>query len=145
LELVGLTDMPLIGFGKLEYLAAEYGLNAGALIKPSPVHALAATAAALTGNEWTGLQSAGDWAQTGQLKGVFADLPRAFELYVIEDTLGGIRSTQAAGEILRKAGFDVTVHPLGLTSGSAAKTDAFTQAGVQYFENWEALVAGINL
>ena len=145
LELVGLTDMPLIGFGKLEYLAAEYGFSAGTLIKPSPVHALAATAAALTGNEWAGLQSAGDWAQTGQLKGVFADLPRAFELYVIEDTLGGIRSTQAAGEILRKAGFDVTVHPLGLTSGSAAKTDAFTQAGVPHFENWEALIAGTNL
>ena len=145
LELVGLADIPLIAFGKLEYLAAQRGLDPGALIKPSPVHALAATAAALTGNEWAGLQSAGDWYQTGQLKGVFADLPREFELFVVEDTLGGIRSTQAAGGILRQAGFDVTTHAIGLTSGSASKVEAFTQAGVPYFENWESLIAGIKL
>jgi hypothetical protein len=145
LKLVGLADIPLIAFGKLEYLAAQRGLDAGALIKPSPVHALAATAAAFTGDEWSGLQSAGDWFQTGKLNGVFADLPREFELYVVEDTLGGIRSTQAAGEILCKAGFDVTTHTIGLTSGSVSKVEAFTQAGVPYFENWETLITEIDL
>ena len=145
LELVGLADIPLIGFGKLEYLASQRGLDAGALIKPSPVHALAATAAAFAGDEWSALQSAGDWYQTGQLKGVFVDLPHRFELFVVEDTLSGIRSVQAAGEILRQAGFDVTVHALGLTSGSAAKVDAFSQAGVPHYENWEALIVGVGL
>jgi hypothetical protein len=145
LKLVGLANIPLIAFGKLEYLAAQRGLDAGALIKPSPVHALAATAAALTGDEWSGLQSAGDWFETGKLNGVFASLPREFELYVVEDTLGGIRSTLAAGEILRQAGFDVTIRPLGLTSGSASKVEAFTQAGVPYFENWESLIAECGL
>ncbi len=145
LELVGLADIPLIAFGKLEYLAGKRGLDAGALIKPSPVHALAATAAALTGNEWAGLQSAGDWHQTGKLNGAFADLPREFELFVVEDTMGGIRSTQAAGEILRQNGFDVTTHTLGLTSGSASKMEAFRQAGIRYFENWESLMEGLGL
>ena len=145
LELVGLADIPLIAFGKLEYLAAKRGLDAGALIKPSPVHALAAIAAALIGDEWAGLQSAGDWVQTGQLNGVFDNLPRAFELYVVEDTLGGIRSTEAAGKILRQAGFDVTVHALGLSSGSPSKVEAFAQAGVRYFENWEELITNIGL
>ncbi len=145
LELVGLADIPLIGFGKLEYLAAQRGLDAGALIKPSPVHALAATAAALTTEEWASLQSSGDWVQTGKLNGIFENLPRAFELFIVEDTLGGIRSTQTAGEILRHAGFDVTVHAIGLTSGSAAKVEAFTQAHVPYFENWDSLVAEIKL
>jgi len=145
LELVGLPDVPLIAFGKLEYLAAQRGLDASALIKPSPVHALAAVAAALTGNEWAGLQSAGDWFQTGKLEGVFADLQRSFELYVVEDTLGGIKSTQAAGEILMQNGFNVAVHTLGMTSGSASKIDAFTQAGIPFFENWEALISAIKL
>ena len=145
LKLVGLADIPLIAFGKLEYLAAQRGLDAGALIKPSPVHALAATVAALTGNEWAGLQSAGDWFETGQLSGAFADLPRAFELFVVEDTLGGIRSTQAAGALLRQAGFEATLHALGLTSGSASKVEAFNQAGVRYFENWEELIARVDL
>ena len=139
LELVGLPEIPLIAFGKLEYLAAQRGLDASALIKPSPVHALAAVAAALTGNEWAGLQSAGDWFQTGKLEGVFADLQRSFELYVVEDTLGGIKSTQAAGEILMQNGFNVAVHTLGMTSGSASKIDAFTQAGIPFFENWEEI------
>ncbi len=145
LELVGLSDIPLIAFGKLEYLAAQRRLDPSALIKPSPVHALAATVAALTGDEWFGLQSAGDWFETGQLNGAFADLPRTFELFVVEDTLGGIHSTQAAGKILRQAGFDVTTHTIGLTSGSVSKVEAFTQAGVPYFENWEALIAGVDL
>lgn len=145
LELVGLADIPLIAFGKLEYLASQRGLDAGSLIKPAPAHALAAAAAAYTGDEWAGLQSAGNWVQTGQLKGVFAHLPRAFELFVVEDTLGGIRSSQAAGEILRQNGFDVNVHALGLTSGSASKVDTFRQAGIRYFENWESLIAGIEL
>ena len=145
LELVGLADIPLIAFGKLEYLASQRGLDPSALIKPSPVHALAATAAALTGDEWAGLQSAADWYQTRKLNGVFADLPREFELFVVEDTLGGIRSTQAAGEILQQAGFGVTTYAIGLTSGSASKIEAFAQAGIPYFENWESLIAGIEL
>ena len=145
LNLVGLADIPLIAFGKLEYLAAKYGLDAGMLIKPSPVHALAATAAALTGHEWAGLQSAGDWYQTGKLDGVFATLPREFELFVVEDTMGGIRSTQAAGEILRQNGFNVPTYTLGLTSGSVSKIEAFTQAGIPHFENWDSLIADVNL
>jgi hypothetical protein len=145
LELVGLADIPLIAFGKLEYLAAQRGLDAGALIKPSPVHALAATVAALTGDEWAGLQSAGDWFQTGKLNGVFANLPHEFELFVVEDTLGGIRSTQAAGEILRQNGFDVPTQTIGLTSGSISKAEAFTQADIPYYENLESLIAGIKL
>jgi hypothetical protein len=140
LELVGFADIPLMAFGKLEYLASQRGLDVGALIKPSPVHALAAIAAVLTGNEWAGLQSAGSWFQTGQLKSPFADLPRSFELVVVEDTLGGIRSTQAAGEILKGAGFDVNVHAFGLTSGSNAKTEAFEHAGIVHFKNWDELI-----
>ncbi|HAV76329.1 MAG TPA: hypothetical protein DCX53_03145 [Anaerolineae bacterium] len=140
LELVGLTDIPLIAFGKLEYLASQRGLDAGALVKPSPVHALAAIVAAFTRDEWAGLQSAGVWFQTGGLNGVFADLPRSFELVVVEDTLGGIRSAQAAGEILRGAGFDVNVRVFGLTSGSIAKAEAFEQVGIIHYENWDELI-----
>jgi hypothetical protein len=133
LNLVGLADMPLIAFGKLEYLAARRGLDARSLLKPSPVHALAAIVAAFTGDEWAGLQSAGDWFQTGEIKNVLAHLPHAFELFVVEDTLGGIRSTLEAGRILNQSGLDVTTRAIGLTSGSPAKAEAFTQAGVDHF------------
>ncbi len=140
LNLVGLADIPLIAFGKLEYLAAQRGLDASALLKPSPVHALAAAVAAFTGDEWAGLQSAGDWYQTGEVKIFLEHLPHAFELFVVEDTMGGIRSTLAAGEILKHSGLDVTTRAIGLTSGSPAKAEAFTQAGIDYFENWKELI-----
>jgi hypothetical protein len=145
LKLVGLPDIPLIGFGKLQYLALQRGLDASALIKPSPVHALAAIAAALTGNEWTALQSACDWHQTGQLNGVFTNLPRTFELFVVEDTLGGIRSVQSAGKILQESGFSVTVRTFGLTSGSTAKATAFEQFQVAHFANWETMIEKMEL
>jgi hypothetical protein len=61
-------------------------------------------------------------------------------LVVVEDTLGGIRSTRAAGEVLQKAGFDVTVQAFGLPSGSQAKEIAFTQNNVPHFRDWSELI-----
>ncbi len=140
LELAGLQDIPLIAFGKLEYVAAQRQLDAEVLLKPSPFHALAATLAAWTGEELSALQAADEWRSAGMLNGHFRALPASFELIVIEDTLSGIRSAWAAGEILRQAGFDVVVRALGLTSGSAAKAQAFEQMGVPHYADWQALL-----
>ena len=140
LELVGLSHIPMIGLGRLEYYEKQFGTPAASLLKPSPVQALAAIAAAFTGEEWSSVLAAAEWQRTGQLNSVFSTLPRSFELYVVEDTLGGIRSTLGAGDILQKAGFDVTVHALGLTSGSAAKANAFDKAGIQRFRTWDELI-----
>ena len=145
LELVGLSNIPLIAFGKLEYLASQYGLDPAALVKPSPVQALAAVLSAWTGKEWPALQAANHWRETGLLNGMFGQLPKAFELIVVEDTMGGIHSVRAAGEVLKIAGFDVKIHAIGLTSGNPAKTSAFEHAGVQYFPDWKSLINGIGL
>ena len=59
--------------------------------------------------------------------------------------MGGIRSVRAAGEVLQKAGFDVTIRAYGLTSGIVAKAQAFEKADVPHFETWESLLAGIQL
>jgi hypothetical protein len=140
LDLIGLPDIPLISFGKLQYLGEQRGYDPETLLKPSPVQALAGIAAALTGNEWLSLQAACDWFETGQLTGVLTELPQTLDISIVEDTLGGVRSVWAAGEILKKAGLDVHVHAYGLTSGSAAKMAAFEQVGVKHFSNWEILI-----
>lgn len=140
LELVRMADIPLMAFGKLEYIAAQRGLDPAALIKPSPFQALAGALAAWTGDELSALNAAYDWQSTGMFNGKFRELPKSFELAVVEDTLGGIRSVRAAGEILQKAGFDVTVRVFGLTSGIVVKAAAFEQAGVPYFADWEDLM-----
>jgi hypothetical protein len=139
LELVGFPDIPLISFGRLQYLGSQRGYDPETLLKPSPVQALAGIAAALAGNEWSALQAACDWYETGQFTGLLAELPQALDVSIVEDTLSGIRSVQAAGEILQKSGYDVTVRAYGMTSGSAAKSAAFEHAGVPYFRDWETL------
>lgn len=140
LELVGLQNIPLLAFGKLEYLAARHQLDAEVLLKPSSFHALAAALAAWTGEELAALQAAYDWRNSGALNGRFSALPASFELIVAEDTLSGIRSAQAAGEILRAGGFHVTTRAFGLTCGSAAKAGAFDLAGVPRYADWQSLV-----
>jgi hypothetical protein len=145
LELVKLQDIPLIAFGKLEYLASQHRLDPATLVKPSPVQALAAILAAWTREEWTSLQAAHHWYKTGEINEAFKQLPGKFDLMVVEDTMGGIRSVQAAGKILQAAGFDVTIQAVGLTSGSGAKASAFEGANIPYFENWESLMAECGL
>ena len=145
LDLVGLPDIPLISFGKLQYLGEQRGYDPETLLKPSPVQALAAIAAAFTENEWSSLQAACDWYETGQLAGVLTELPQAFDVSIVEDTLGGIRSAWAAGEIFGKAGLKVNVRAYGLTSGSAAKATAFDEAGVPHYSTWDTLIDQIGL
>lgn len=145
LELVDLADIPLIGYGRLEYYEKQFGVAAASLLKPSPVQSLAAVAAAFSGEEWSSIQAAAEWQASGRLNSIFSSLPREFELIVVEDTMGGIRSAQAAGDVLQKNGFDVKVHALGLTSGSRAKIDAFDKAGIIHFETWETLIAHVGL
>lgn len=145
LNLVGLPDIPLISFGKLQYLGEQRGYDPEFFLKPSPVQALAAIGAALTGNEWASLQAACDWYETGQLKGALINLARSLDVTVVEDTLGGVHSVWAAGEILQKARLDITVRAYGLTSGSVAKSVAFAELGVPYFGDWESLIEQLGL
>jgi hypothetical protein len=143
LELAGLQEIPMISHGRLKYLASQHGLDAATLEKPSPFHALAAVLAAWTGEELTALQAANHWHETNSLNGKFVRLPRTFELIVVEDTLGGIRSVRAASEILKASGFNVTFRPFGLTMGNATKASAFESANVPHYSDWESIIEGI--
>jgi hypothetical protein len=140
LKLSGLTDIPLIAFGKLEYLARQYNIDPATLVKPSLIHALAGILAAWTGDEWLSLQAANHWRETGSLNGAYRQLPKAFELIVLEDTLAGIRSVRSASELLNQAGYDVNFRPLGLTCMNPGKASVFEQAGVSYFQDWKSLI-----
>jgi hypothetical protein len=145
LELVCLPDIPLIAYGKLVYLANQRGLDAATMLKPSPVQALAAIAAAFTGDEWNAVQAAVDWQTSGRLNGIFSNLPESFELIVVEDTLGGITSTLKAGRILQESGKDVTIRAFGLAFGSPTKAAAFEQAGIPVFDSWGSLMDQIEI
>jgi hypothetical protein len=145
LQLVGLNGIPLMAFGKLEYIAAKHGLDPAKLIKPSPFQALAAILVAWTEDELFALESTCKWRNSRVINGCFNKLPRSFELIVVEDTMGGVRSALTTSEILNSAGFDVSVRAFGLTSGSAAKAAAFEVANIPHYEKWESLIKQVEL
>lgn len=145
LELVGLADIPLIGYGRLEYYEKQFGVAAASLLKPSPVQSLAAVAAAFTGAEWSSIQAAAEWQATGRLNSIFSSLPREFELIVVEDTMGGIRSAMKAGEILREMGWNVTTRALGITSGATSKADAFRKENVPFFDGLASAIDSLDM
>ncbi|MCC7118436.1 MAG: hypothetical protein IT310_07930 [Anaerolineales bacterium] len=143
LTLCGLSDIPLMAFGKLQYLAAQHQLDPATLMKPAPFQALAGVLAAWAKDEWLALQAANHWRVSGKLSPEFQRLPKQFELIVVEDTLGGIRSAQGARAVLQQAGFEVNFKPIGITSGSVEKASAFANAGIFHAEGWQNAIAEI--
>lgn len=134
-ELIQIKNVPIIAFGKLDYFASQNKIDAASLIKPAAFHALAATLAACTGDEWFALQAA--------YQNNFSALPKKFELIVVEDTLGGIRATQTASQILQRAGFVVKTKAIGLTSGNPNKAMAFKNNHVIHFAHWDGVMQEI--
>ncbi len=119
LQLVGMRDMPLMGYGRLIAYGNHYGVPADSVLKPAPLQSLAAALAAVTGQEWAALQWAHDFLlalQSGQPPALPHGLPRALDLHVFEDASVGIQGGRAAVDLLRSAGLDVTYNPWGIAT-----------------------------
>lgn len=143
-ELVGLDgQVPLIGQGRVKWLADQYGRPVSDYIKPSPVQALAAIAAAASGTECAALESAAALAERGELAGPLAALAGGpVRVVVFEDAVGGIRATERAGETLRRAGLDVTVEGIGV-SPNADKRAALAGVAVRVVDTLDEGLAPI--
>ncbi|MEK7442305.1 MAG: hypothetical protein AABZ78_16015 [Chloroflexota bacterium] len=99
-ELVGLSHLPLIGFGRLQWLAERVGPQAhGELyIKPSPVHALAAIGAAFGFPESESLLMAEALAR-GELNTGLGEL-RGVRVTVFEDSAASIQGVRQAVNLI---------------------------------------------
>ncbi len=115
LEAARLPDLPLIGFGRLAWLAEHYRLPPEkALLKPAPFHALAAIFAALLDDERAALQRAAAWLL--ESRPLTKGLPPAMALYGFEDSVAGLRGMAAAAAALREAGMEIAFHPFGIAT-----------------------------
>jgi hypothetical protein len=120
LGILDLKDIPMIGFGKLLYLAKVLGVSAEELLKPAPVQALAAIAAAWTGLEWPSLVWAVNtyWDDIHQsvpdLEKFSITLPDSIDLHIFEDSPAGLRAGRKAVEILVKHSIDIRMHGWGI-------------------------------
>jgi hypothetical protein len=130
-ELVGIPDIPIVGWGGITWLAQERQADQQTYVKPSPVHALAAMRVALGDNQETALLDAASLVETGQ--GVMAwQRLRGAQVSIFEDTPAGIASLQAAQEILNKLGVQIEPRYYGIAS-KAVKRKALSASSAQVF------------
>ncbi|RPJ00190.1 MAG: hypothetical protein EHM39_05250, partial [Chloroflexi bacterium] len=121
-------QVPLIGQGRVSWLASQMGRGVADYIKPSPVQGLAAIGAAASHNEIDTLHAAAPQTEidalyaaaalyergdlTGPLAGLHGSPARVI---VFEDSVGGISATRQAVERLAQAGLDVTFIGVGVS------------------------------
>ncbi len=139
LQVVGLEDLPVIGHGGLTWLGDRLGLPYGALLKPSPVHILAALQRALGADQESALLRAGALALEGDDGRVWEALNGA-EVSVFEDAAKGIRSAVGAAGRLSGIGLGIHLRSYGATA-SSPKVQALGRAGAHVFPTLRAALA----
>jgi hypothetical protein len=136
LELVGLSGMPVIGLGTLEYAKTIGWTSQDAILKPAPFHALAAMMAACGFSVTDATQAAVNLIQQGRM--TFAsELPIELKVYIFEDTTGGIRSMDQAANLLNRFGIRLSVQRFGI-SHQLEKIKSLEKIGAKVFPSTEA-------
>jgi hypothetical protein len=125
-QMLGLEILPMIGYGRLQWLANKCGGDPNFLIKPSAVHALAAVGAAVSGDEEASLIGAYALVEEGRLQQPFSDLANAtLNVTVFEDSITGVKATQRGMEMLQAYGSkcQLTAKGIGVHPEKCAKLD----------------------
>ncbi len=136
-DLVGLERCPLIGLGRVQWLAAQHGLSMVELVKPSPVQGLAAIGAAWSGDERAALEAALALHRDGVLRPPLAGQPPT-AVHVFEDAVRGLDAVERGVEALCAAGLAVAYHPYGIVPDDGAKRAAMEARGVPCYPSVNA-------
>ena len=116
-QLVGLDTLPMIGFGRMQWLAQERGGDADLWVKPAPIHALAAMGAAISGDEKAGLLGAHALVEEGRLRTPFTELvDETLNVTVFEDSAHSVQAVERGVEILRAAGAECRFAARGIAT-----------------------------
>ena len=126
MQALQLSELLLIGGGKMGWLASRLGFPIEQLTKPSPVQALAAIGTAVTRQSELSLQAAADFWFKG-VADFYNNLP-PLSIHVFEDSGGNIKSVQHAVEQLNVAGIDIHFKAWGI-SENPQKQQALREAG----------------
>jgi hypothetical protein len=140
MSLTGLSGIPVVGFGTIQFLGGKLRVLPDSLIKPSPVQALAGIAAACG----EGMGKALDWAAAM----VYEDgncqaeqiIPVRFTLHIFEDSAIGIKACQGAADILRRHGIEATVKAWGIAR-NLDKIKALEAAGARIYPDVNEAIA----
>jgi hypothetical protein len=125
---------PLIGLGRIRWLAGGAGERAERLVKPSPVQALAAIGAAWSGQEARALEAALALHRDRELLPPLVDIEPS-TVHVFEDSPGGIDAVKRAIELLQTAGLDIAWRPHAIAPADGPKAKAMATRGVPTYRS----------
>ena len=126
LNLNGLSGIPITAFGKMDWIGHRIGRNGSDLIKPSPVHAMAALAAARTGLEAEALKAALAVERGHGLRYPLTAC-QGEAIHVFEDSANSLRAVTRAVELLNQHGLKVTLTRHGIAREGSPKHAALAQ------------------
>jgi len=138
--LAGLQEFPLIAAGRMLWLAEELRVPVDQIVKPSPVQALAAIAAAWSGAEMAALRAAAALGLQGLGTPPIIDM-EPISVHVFEDTLGGLDGIDGAVSLLQGAGKLVEWLPYGIAPHAGVKAEALNAHGIPLYPSINEAVA----
>jgi phosphoglycolate phosphatase-like HAD superfamily hydrolase len=117
---VGLDPVPAMGFGKMNWLAPQMRRLGSDLVKPSPVHGMAAIAAARTGQEVEAIKAALAVERGDHLR--YPLTACAGEaVHVFEDSPSSLRAVTRAVELLNRQGLRLSLTRHGIAPPDSPK------------------------
>jgi hypothetical protein len=138
----GLETVPVMGFGKVAWLAQQVGLAGADLVKPSPVESMAAIATARTGLEIESLKAAFAVARGDHLR--YPLTACAHEtVHVFEDSASSLRAVTRAVELLNRQGLDLRLVRHGIAPAGSPKRAALEKAADRVHEDVNEALAQV--
>lgn len=142
-SLAKLSELPLVGFGDMQWLARGSGIDPDSYVKPSPVHAIAAIGAALVEDQMNLMLASEFLAQSGRCRPPLNGLKgKHFHVTVFEDSATSIQSVQQAGEILTSAGIPAKISSYGIATHSE-KRMRLVEIGARVFDDVNVALDGL--
>jgi hypothetical protein len=137
-ELIGLQSLPIIGNGEIRWLAQKMDMEISELLKPAPVHALAATLAAFGSSLKDSLVHAYDIVNANYSTNLHA--LKNGTVYVFEDTVAGLISADRMQEILQQNDIPVEIEKLGI-SADPLKRSHLKDQGAKIYDSINAALS----
>ncbi len=126
LERAGPARVPIMGVGRLEWVARLSGRSAMEWVKPSPIHALAGLAAAHTRRELDAVYAAVAVEAGQALPALYTDCAGE-HVHVFEDSASSLRGVTRAVEMLNAHGLGLTLTRHGIAPAGSSKHAALSQ------------------
>lgn len=123
--MVGLDPLPIIAFGKLDWLGQRVGVGGRDLVKPSPVHAMAAMGAARTGLEVESLKAALAVARGDHVRYPLTACKNE-TVHVFEDSASSLRAVTQAVELLNRQGLHLKLTRHGIAPKRSPKHETLS-------------------